>query len=395
MNHVYKLKEKDEVIKYLNNKALLENDLFIIDEIGNGNMNYVYRIKSSDCTRSYILKYAANHTRISDDIMVSTDRIKIESKAILYLSKYVPDYVPHIYQFDEINNCILMEDYSDFIIVRDLLNNFIRIPFFADHISTYLVKGLFPYSELVLDNESKQNVINLFANPLCDITKTFVFTEPFMKNSNTNNIYEPNQSFIDKEVFQDTKLISEVVNLKKIYTNKKQALLHGDLHTGSIFSNEESIIVFDFEFAFYGPIGFDIGNLIANLIFSWLHTEANSVNSDYIYWIEETIINIVDLFIEKFICEWNDYESEKNIDHTMEVSSYLQEIIHDTASFAGVELIRRVVGIAHVIDITSIDSQEKRIWAERKAIQVAKYFILNKDRIQHGSDFIKVLRATK
>ena len=33
--------------------------------------------------------------------------------------------------------------------------------------------------------------------------------------------------------------------------NNAQALLHGDLHTGSIFANEQGVKVIDPEFAFY------------------------------------------------------------------------------------------------------------------------------------------------
>ena len=48
-----------------------------------------------------------------------------------------------------------------------------------------------------------------------------------------------------------------------------QALIHGDLHTGSIFIKEDSTKVIDAEFAFYGPIGYDVGNVIAKI--SFLH----------------------------------------------------------------------------------------------------------------------------
>jgi 5-methylthioribose kinase len=42
--------------------------------------------------------------------------------------------------------------------------------------------------------------------------------------------------------------------------NNAQALIHGDLHTGSILIKEDSMKVIDPEFAFYGPMGYDIGN---------------------------------------------------------------------------------------------------------------------------------------
>jgi thiamine kinase-like enzyme len=41
------------------------------------------------------------------------------------------------------------------------------------------------------------------------------------------------------------------------------ALLHGDLHTGSIMCTETTTFVIDHEFAFYGPMGFDVGAFLA------------------------------------------------------------------------------------------------------------------------------------
>ena len=42
-----------------------------------------------------------------------------------------------------------------------------------------------------------------------------------------------------------------------------EALIHGDLHTGSIMVTESETRVIDPEFAFYGPMGFDVGAVSA------------------------------------------------------------------------------------------------------------------------------------
>lgn len=391
-NRLYDLRNKEEVSKYIFDQELTKKEEVTIDEIGFGNMNYIYRIKDITSGKSLILKYAAEHTRISKDILVSTDRIEIEVNALIYLAKYVPDYVPQIYQYDKINRCILMEDYKDFHILRDLLLDFEQVPNFAEQISTFLVNSLLPTSELVLEECIKAEFVQQFSNPLCDITKTFVFTEPFDKHSSTNDIFGANQNYIDQEIYQDNILLSEIEHLKNVFSNKKQALLHGDLHTGSIFTNKEAVIVFDYEFAFIGPIGFDLGNLIANLIFAWLHAGAFDQKKEYMQWLEEVIMNTIDLFKMKFINHWEFNKAEKALENTIDIQVYLNEIIHDTAAFAGVEIIRRVVGIAHVNDITSIASQEMRKLTERKAIQVAKDFIINNSLLDCGSQFIKVLQ---
>ncbi len=50
---------------------------------------------------------------------------------------------------------------------------------------------------------------------------------------------------------------------------RQQALLHGDLHTGSLMCTEDSTYVIDAEFAFCGPIAFDVGKMIANLLIAY------------------------------------------------------------------------------------------------------------------------------
>lgn len=56
---------------------------------------------------------------------------------------------------------------------------------------------------------------------------------------------------------------------------KSQALLHGDLHTGSIMVTDSQTRVFDPEFAFYGPMGFDIGAIIGNLLLNFAAQEGH------------------------------------------------------------------------------------------------------------------------
>ncbi len=50
---------------------------------------------------------------------------------------------------------------------------------------------------------------------------------------------------------------------------RQQALLHGDLHTGSLMCTDDTTYVIDAEFAFCGPIAFDVGKMIANLLIAY------------------------------------------------------------------------------------------------------------------------------
>lgn len=51
--------------------------------------------------------------------------------------------------------------------------------------------------------------------------------------------------------------------------SKAEALLHGDIHSGSIFVAEGRLKAIDAEFGFYGPIGFDVGTALGNLLLNY------------------------------------------------------------------------------------------------------------------------------
>ena len=73
-----------------------------------------------------------------------------------------------------------------------------------------------------------------------------------------------------KEIENNDDLKIAVSRLKIKFMSESQSLLHGDLHTGSIMVAENDTKVIDPEFAFYGPIGFDVGALLANLLMNFL-----------------------------------------------------------------------------------------------------------------------------
>lgn len=60
------------------------------------------------------------------------------------------------------------------------------------------------------------------------------------------------------------------------FCERAQALLHGDLHTGSIMVTPDSTQVIDPEFGFYGPMGFDIGAFIGNLILAYFSQDGHA-----------------------------------------------------------------------------------------------------------------------
>lgn len=365
-------------------------------EIGDGNINYVFRVVDEDTGKSVIVKQAGLKTRIEPDLGVSTDRGRIEAKILKIENSYAPGLVPEIYLYDGVMCAMIMEDMIGHTMMRTGLLNHETYPLFADQITTFLANCLIRTSDLVMDHKEKKRLVGEFINPdLCGITEDLVYMEPYTDCFRRNHVFLPNAEFIQKELYEDEALRLEAAKLKFEFMNHAQALIHGDLHTGSIFINQEHTYVFDPEFAFYGPMGYDIGNLIANLLFAWCNGDATiedpAEKEDFCTWCVDTIADVVDLFAQKYDAVYDEYVTELMAKTPGFKAWYLSGILADTAGAAGTECIRRIDGMANVKDITSIEDEEKRARAERIVVTFAKDCIMNRTDFICGADYVAAL----
>ena len=117
-------------------------------------------------------------------------------------------------------------------------------------------------------------------------------------------MFPPIRDFVQEVLYDDVRLRLEAAKLKKAFLSNNQALIHGDLHTGSILVKADSTKAIDPEFAFFGPMGYDIGNVVGNLCFAWANgfvtIEEPLKRASFLRWVEETIVEVVDLFSAKF-----------------------------------------------------------------------------------------------
>lgn len=362
------------------------------DEIGDGNLNYVYRVVNNDTNESVIVKQAGTTARISDEFVLSTTRNKIETEALQLQYELAPGLVPKILILDETMSCCVMEDLSHLTIMRTALTNFETFPLFAEHITDFLANTLVRTSDIVLNHKDKKALVQNYINPeLCEISEDLVFTEPFHNNFNRNEITPGNETFVQTNLYDNETLLLEAAKLKFKFMNHAQALLHGDLHTGSVFIDQKETKIIDPEFAFFGPMGYDIGNVMANLIFAW--TRGNALEEkEFMNWTEHTLVDVIELFTLKFQKTWDVYATELTANNQVFKEEYLRDVLRDTAGMAGLELSRRVVGLAKVKDITTIEPIEKRLQAERICLLVANELILHPQNFETGEAYIVALQ---
>ena len=79
---------------------------------------------------------------------------------------------------------------------------------------------------------------------------------------------------------EDVELKRAAGRLAQRFLTVGQALIHCDLHTAAIMVTETDTKVIDPEFALYGPIGFDLGAYLANMLISHLAQPGHATPAD-------------------------------------------------------------------------------------------------------------------
>ncbi len=212
---------------------------------------------------------------------------------------------------------------------------------------------------------------------LCKLTEDVIFTFPYMQHD-SNQIFSGMEEEA-KKLRDNTVFKNKMLDLKYIFMNQRDALLHADLHTGSIMANEDETFIIDPEFAFFGPFGFDVGALTANLLFSYVAHRVSDTTSTYADWVLNTLFEFLTKFEEKFLNLWRQqtesalvtdgFLPEKEIEHYRQTA--MRRIFQQSMGFAGCKMARRIFGIAGVADLRDIPDATTRIQAEKMALSMA------------------------
>jgi len=382
-------------------------------EVGDGNLNLVFDVRrKADGRGAAVVKQALPYLRCAGESWpLGRQRMLFESKALEIEGRLCPGLVPELYHHDEGMSLVVMENLDSHRIMRKGLIEGVKYPKFAEHMIRFLARSLFMTSDLYLPTDQKKALVEYFARntELCKITEDFVFTNPFMESPDNRWNGE-----IDEQVQAlraDPALKVEIAELKDGFLARTQALIHGDLHTGSVMLNLEDTRVIDPEFAFFGPMGFDVGALLGNLVLAYcaheIHSKDDATRADYQNWLLDTIRRIWTGFHEEFMRLWR---SENRGEATrpeffaacgdeaaldLYRRRYMRRLLRDTIGYGGCKMMRRQLGIAHVEDIECIEDPKQRAVAEGLALAIGARFITERHRVEGIDDMIDIVRTTR
>ncbi len=378
------------------------------EEVGDGNLNQVFIVRAvAEPERAVIVKQALPYLRVSGpDWPLTRERMRFEIAALQFQNRLVPDRVPTVLHADEAMSLVAMEFLSDHEVMRGPLLAGQRFHGFAEHIADFMATTHYATSDMALGGEEKKALQRQFINPaLCKIQEDFVFTNPYMESE--ENDWNPALDDTVRAVRRDWELKSAIAEIKDTYVTRAQALLHGDIHTGSIMVTTDDTKVIDPEFAFFGPIGYDLGTLFANLAINWAahaaHTtddEARTANQNDLATMLRDVWTHYAARFDQLWREGNEgelvpdgyWDFEGGADaFTAFRARYLRNILSDSAGHAGCEMLRRLMGIVTVPDLGTIEDIEARADVERVVHTVARAWLVDRREFDSIDDLIAIL----
>ena len=364
-----------------------------IDEVGDGNLNLVFIIKGPD--GGIAVKQALPYVRlVGESWPLPLSRSHYEYLALTHQARFVPRLVPAVLHHNEALALVAMELLEPHIIMRKGLVAGTTYPRFVEDISTFLAQTLFFSSDLAVPAAEKKEGIAAFAgnHALCKITEDLIFTDPY-RVAEQNRWTSPWLDATAARFRDDLDAHVAICRLKLKFMGSPEAMIHGDLHTGSIMVTERDTRVIDPEFAFYGPMGFDIGAVIANLLMAYLaspgHERLPGERSAFEAWVLQTVEQVWTEFERKFLELWRNEARGDAYPLTLfegsqgaqlleaERQAYMARLFADTVGFAAAKTIRRILGLAHNIDFELIADEKVRAICEARSLRLARDMLVN------------------
>ena len=350
------LVDRDDVVSYLAGAGLLDRladdaaEVAVL-EVTAGNMNRVFIARGP--LGSLAVKQAPPWVQVvGPEWPVDPGRIASEARTYERLALRVPDSIPDIVAFDPDRYVLVMEDLSDLGVLRDALVRQVvsgAASVDIDYAGLGRVVGRFvgelaaSTSSRALGHEAHAALVETAANPeLCRMTLDVVLDEPYREHE--HNHWHPALDERVRGLYRDERMREAVASIRHDFETRHEALIHGDLHTGSVMigrrDGAQRVVVFDPEFSFVGPIGMDLGLFWANLELAAIAADAVGQGA-----LAAARLSAVQTSRAAFAEVWR----AAGFDETS-----LGAIERDAWRFAGVEQMRRAVGFSHAADIESL-----------------------------------------
>ena len=299
--NAFLLDEQDgpAVENYLRSAGWLEpgEEFLDVKRAGQGNMNYVVRVRTGQ--RSFILKQSRPWVEKYPHIPAPWDRTLVEAefyKTVQHCDA-VAASMPRLLGFDATAHVLQISDLGDSPTFEFLYAGEAFRPAELARLTAYLSNLHATFRH--------QSLCDRFANTdMRGLNHEHIFCLPFRSGNGLDlDSITPGLANLAHQFQTDLALHKRVEALSKIYLGDGECLLHGDFFPGSWMRINDGVRIIDPEFCFFGRPEFDWGVLLAHLRLCHLPAELPASGS-----LNRSLLN----------------------------------------GFAGVEMIRRLIGVAQL-----------------------------------------------
>jgi 5-methylthioribose kinase len=433
------------------------------------------------------IKHSVPYVRVvGEGWPLSQERARIEADALELAGALAPPgAVPRVLSYDPSAAILALELVPNppAVVLRHAIERGAVLPGLVPHVASYLARTLFGTSLFALDSPSFRRQATRFANPdLCALTERVIFTEPYVSEEwgkdgggggeaggHPNNRHNRACAAFERDVAAiraDPAARAAALALKRKFSTEGQAVLHGDLHTGSFMvapslegagtggatnggadgangsaasssSCALRVVAFDPEFAFVGPIAFDVGTVIGELLISYFAADGREQQEEekekpaaaaaangpaarpprpdrasQRRWLLRCAAEVWERFADEFDALWaararrTPSPDEQHGGAAVATAgtdlappalfgpadgaagaagpaalaaaqaSFRAALLSDTLAFAGAVVVRRLIGIAHTVDMDGIEDPARRAACERRALAVGRALLV-------------------
>lgn len=357
---------------------------------GQGFINFMYKVKGKDF--SLIVKQGLSKPRLEAmNFSLPPERNMMEYESFRVRYSIIPKYVPKPYFQDMENHIFVMEDVSRLRIVRFIWNEDKILPKFAEQMGEFIAASSFYSSEFYLSREDFRELRNGFTNTkMRKILEDWIFLR-----KHDLGVSEDCKEFVhlfDPEY--DEELKEACYELRRHYMSHEEALIHSDLHTSNVFADENEMKVIDMEYTFAGPISFDLGYLLFNVIGQYCASafrpyEDLEQRKKFRLSMLHTLTGVVDSFRKHFKDYWKkDAKSYYKDAPESFVDHFLDQMIPELIGYAGIVNMYRLTSMHDYPDFDSIKEKEARVNAKKLCLLISRKMVLSRNEFHSMQELV-------
>ncbi|MBB2202754.1 S-methyl-5-thioribose kinase [Gluconacetobacter tumulisoli] len=352
-----------------------------IREVSDGNLNNVFLIDGP--AGGVCFKQSLPHVRVDPAWKMPLDRTFYEAAYLREIRPCVGALTTDVLHFDPDLFVLVVESLDRHVVLRRGLMEGGAWPDAARAVGAFVAHGTFRTSLLAAPFEEVTRRLDIFSGnrTLTRITVDLILTDPY-RDHPRNHWISPDLDRIAAEIRTDPRVRRRVGAMQARFLTCRQALLHGDLHTGSVMVSADDTRIIDGEFACPGPIGFDCGLFIGNLLLHLFACRDADGQDRAVRDVAQFWTSFHDTFLELWHTATRQdgngdaYAAALFRDDPSGLlkaqADFMQDVAEDTIAFAAMEIIRRIVGYAHVPDFDTIPDMAARAERQGTALALAR-----------------------